>query len=44
MILTGEEEAVAELSKRCISRSLTPIEAVNQFLGTRLGRIKFENK
>ncbi len=44
MILTGEEEAVAELSKRCISRSLTPIEAVNQFLATRLGRIKFENK
>ena len=44
MVLTGEEEAIRELSKRCIARNLTPIEAVNEFLATRAGKIKFENK
>jgi LAO/AO transport system kinase len=42
--LMGEEDTVRDLSKRCIARSLTPIEAVNEFLATRAGRIKFENK
>ena len=43
-VLSGEEDTVRELSKRCVARSLTPIEAVNEFLSTRAAKIKFENK
>ena len=44
MVLTREEDTIRELSKRCIARSLTPLEAVHEFLVTRGGRIKFEKK
>jgi LAO/AO transport system kinase len=42
-VLSGEEDTIRELSKRCVARSLTPIEAVNEFLSTRAAKIKFEN-
>jgi len=44
MVLSGEEDAIRELSKRCIARSLTPLEAVHEFLTTRGSKIRFEKK
>jgi LAO/AO transport system kinase len=44
VVLAGQEDTVRELSKRCIARSLTPIEAVNEFLATHSGRIRFEKE
>ena len=44
MVLAGQEDTIRELSKRCIARCLTPIEAVNEFLASHPGRIKFEKE
>jgi LAO/AO transport system kinase len=44
MVLAGEEDAIRELSKRCVARALTPLEAVQEFLATRTDKLRFENK
>ncbi|MEY4669218.1 MAG: hypothetical protein RL518_1917 [Pseudomonadota bacterium] len=40
-VLAGEEDVLRELSKRCVARSLTPLEAVSEFLSTRVSKLKF---
>ena len=39
--LKDGEESLRELASQCVSRKLTPLEAVERFLKSRRGKIKF---
>jgi LAO/AO transport system kinase len=40
-VLLDQEESLRDLASQCVSRKLTPLEAVERFLKSRRGKIKF---
>jgi len=40
-VLEGGDGIIEDLAKECVARTMTPLEAVSQFLKTKSGKIKF---
>jgi LAO/AO transport system kinase len=40
-VLEGGGDVIGDMAKKCVARTMTPLEAVDQFLKTKTGRMKF---